>query len=298
MKVLVTGGAGFLAPHIVSDLTSVGHDVVVFDQRAPANAPAFIQGDLANLDDVIHATDGVDGICHLAGVGDVYLAFEQPYTAAIANVVGTTNVVEAAKRNGVRKVVYASTWEVYGEPEYQPIDEQHPCRPDHPYNITKLGGEQMLLAYDRLKDVPSIALRLGTAYGRGMRPNAVFSIFVNKAREGLPITIKGTGAQSRQFTHVSDIARAFRLALESDVRGEAFNTVAPEEISIRQLAEMVAERFPTEIRFEEARAGDIQPAVISAEKAKRLLGWEAQVAFRDGLRDLIDAHAGVALATA
>lgn len=290
MKVLVTGASGFLAPHVIAELETAGHDVVGFDQRRPSKAGAFIEGSFTTLASIEEATRGIEGICHLGGVGDVYLAFEEPFTAAQANVVGSANVAEAARRNGVRKVVYASTWEVYGEPEYQPIDERHPCRPDHPYNVTKLGGEQMVLSYDRLKGVPAVALRLGTAYGRGMRPNSVFSIFVQRARQGEPIAIKGSGAQSRQFTHASDIARAFRLALESDVHGEAFNTVAPEDISIRQLAQMVAERLPTEIRYEEARPGDIKPAKISSARAERVLGWKAQVVFADGLDDLIAAQ--------
>lgn len=290
MKVLVTGGAGFLGPHVVAALEEAGHDVAVFDRRQPPRSSVFMEGDLASLEDLLAATRGVDGICHLGGVGDVYLAFEEPFTAASANVLGTTNVMEAARRNGVRKVVYASTWEVYGEPQYQPIDEEHPCRPDHPYNITKLAGEQIALAYDRLKKVPALALRLGTSYGRGMRPNSVFSIFIRNAMRGDPITIKGTGAQSRQFTHTSDVARAFRLALESPLHGEAFNVVAQEEISIRQLAEMVAERFETRIVFEQARAGDISPARVSADKARRVLGWTPLVSFRDGLADLIESH--------
>ena len=287
MKVLLTGGAGFIGPHVVSELERSGHEVVIFDQREPLLKGTFIQGSLTDLDALTNALKGIDGICHLGGVGDVYLAFEQPYTAAAANVLGTANVCEAAVRNGVKKIVYASTWEVYGEPHYQPIDEKHPCNPDHPYNITKLGGEQILLSYDRLKKLPTVALRLGTAYGRGMRPNSVFSLFVNKARQGESITIQGTGAQSRQFTHSSDIARAFRMALESDVHGEAFNTVASEDISIRQLAEMIVERFPTEIVFKEARAGDVPPARISNAKIKQGLHWEATMPFRDGLADLI-----------
>jgi nucleoside-diphosphate-sugar epimerase len=211
-------------------------------------------------------------------------------TAAMGNVVGTANVMEAALRNGVKKVVYASTWEVYGEPQYQPIDEKHPCRPDHPYNITKLAGEQIVLSYDRLKSVPAIALRLGTAYGRGMRPNSVFSIFIRRARQGESITIKGSGSQARQFTHTRDIAQAFLLTLESSLHGEVFNIVSPEEVSIRQLAEMVVERLPTRIVFEEARAGDVPSARISAEKAQRVLGWKAVVSFHEGLGDLLDSY--------
>ncbi len=290
MKILVTGGAGFIGPHVVAELEQAGHAVTVFDMRAPARSAHFVQGDLTSLDELLRATESVDGVCHLGGVGDVYLAFEQPYTAAAANVVGTANVMEAAKRNSLKKVVYASTWEVYGKPEYQPLDERHPCHPDHPYNITKLAGEQLALAYDHLNNVPALALRLGTAYGRGMRPNSVFSLFIQRALNGEPITIQGTGAQTRQFTHVRDIARAFRLALESPLHADVFNIVAHEDISIRQLAEMVVARIPALIVYKEARAGDVPPSRVSSEKAKRMLGWQPQVTFTDGLNELMESH--------
>src|SRR5690606_29645146 len=134
-------------------------------------------------------------------------------------------------------LVYASTWEVYGKPEYEPIDEDHPCRPDHPYNITKLGGEMMFLSACELRGLSGVALRLGTAYGSGLRPNSVLRIFIDRAKKGEPITIAGDGSQGRQFTHASDIARAFLLAAESDVSGIALNTIAPETTTIRELAE-------------------------------------------------------------
>jgi UDP-glucose 4-epimerase len=224
-------------------------------------------------------------------VGDVYFALEQPNTAAAANVQGTANVMEAALRNRVAKVVYTSTWEVYGKPRYQPIDEDHPCEPDHPYNITKLAGERIALAYDRLKGVPTVALRLGTAYGPGMRPNAVFSIFFRRAIAGEPIVIKGDGRQYRQFTHASDIGRAFALAVESELRGEALNVVADEPTSIRDLAEMVVALFPTAIEYEPAREGDVEPAHVSSARAQERLRWRAKVAMREGIRQLAHEYA-------
>jgi UDP-glucose 4-epimerase len=271
--------------------------VAVLDRVPPRyNEVPHLAGDLLSLDSVEAALDGADAVFHLGAVGDVYLAMAEPYTAAQVNVVGTANVLEAALRRKVKKVVYASTWEVYGHPDYQPIDEQHPTRPDHPYNITKLAGEQLVLSYDALKGLPGVALRLGTAYGPNMRPNSVFSLFINNALAGKPITIKGTGEQARQFTHTSDIARGFLLAGESDLHGEALNLVAPESISIRQLAELVAARIPTSIVFEEARQGDIFPAAISSDRARTRLGWEARTSFADGLTELVDhvrAKAGV-----
>jgi UDP-glucose 4-epimerase len=221
-------------------------------------------------------------------VGDVYLAASEPYTAAAFNAVGTTNVAEAARRNGVRKLVYASTWEVYGKPERQPIDESHACRPDHPYNITKYAGELLALSYDERFDLPTVALRLGTAYGLRMRPNSVFSQFINRARAGEPISINGSGEQTRQFTHARDIARGFRLASEGAARGCAINLTSGENVSIRQLAELVAQRLPTRIGFGPARPGDVLPAIIDSTRAREMLGWEARIPFSVGLNEMID----------
>jgi UDP-glucose 4-epimerase len=271
---------------------TAGYEVAIFDQAPPIaaelRAATFLPGDLLDLAALERAAKGAAVVCHLAGVGDVYRAAAEPYTAAALNVVGTTNVAEAARRAGVRKLVYASTWEVYGQPDYQPIDERHPCRPDHPYNITKYGGELMALAYDRLHDLPTLALRLGTAYGPRMRPNSVFSLFIDRARAGQPLTIQGTGQQTRQFTHARDIARGFRLAAETAARGEALNLVAEESVSIRQLAELVIARYPTRLELAAARAGDIHPAIIDAARARSAIGWEASVPFRAGLAELME----------
>ena len=289
MRVLVTGGAGFLGRHVARTLDRAGHDVLVFDQ-APVDELASVRGDLLDPNDVQAAVGQVDAVCHLAAVGDVYLAFERPGLAAAINVVGTANIMEAAKSSGTQKVVYASTWEVYGEPHYTPIDEQHPTNPDHPYNITKLGGEHLALSYDKLKDVPTVGLRLGTAYGTGMRPNSVFSIFVDRASRGEPITISGSGQQGRQFTHAADIGSAFAKAIESDVRGLTFNVVGDEVITIRALAEAVALRLPTEITYGQARVGDIPSALVSNQRAREVLGWAPLVSFQQGLDELITWH--------
>ena len=288
MRVLVTGAAGFVAPHVAQRLTVAGHEVLLADISKQVSPVAITAADLTSLEDMHRITQGVDAVCHLGGIGDVYLAAEKPYLAASANVVGTATLLEACRTNGVKKLVYASTWEVYGPPQYQPIDEQHPCNPDHPYNITKLAGERLAMAFDELKGLPTITLRLGTAYGLGMRPNSVFSLFVQRALDGEPITIAGTGGQSRQFTHVSDIAEAFALALEAQIHGEVMNIVAEETISIRTLAEIVISQVPTEIQFGPARAGDVSPAEISSKKAKASLGWSAATEFKTGLLELID----------
>lgn len=288
MNVLVTGAAGFLGRHIIQRLLADGMAVSAFD-RAHLSDPEvrFVRGDLLDIEQVEAAAQGQDVICHVGAIGDVYLATERPDLAASVNVVGSTNVAAAALRAGAR-VVYASTWEVYGKPLYEPIDEDHPCNPDHPYNITKLAGEQMLLAAAHLQGLAVLSLRLGTAYGAGLRPNSVFRIFVDRARRREPIVIQGDGSQSRQFTHASDIAAAFSLACRSEATGLALNAVASEPVSIKQLAELVVARFPTEVVFAPARPGDVPPATVSAERIGRVLGWNAQVPFEVGIAQLMD----------
>jgi len=294
MIVLVTGAAGFIAPHVAAAFEQHGHHVIRTDARADARADALGPGsslrhDLTSLEDMCRATTGVDIVCHLGGVGDVDLAGREPHTAAKANVLGTATALEACRCNQVGKFIYASTWEVYGQPSYQPIDEAHPCAPDHPYSITKLAGEQLVIAFDKFRGVPGIALRLGTTFGMGMRANSVFSIFIRQARQNQPITIKGSGQQTRQFTHVRDVAQAFVLAAQSDWHGHVFNIVADESISIRQLAEKIAQRLPTRITCEAARLGDPMPARVSSDKARRVLGWQPRVHFDEGLDELIEA---------
>lgn len=289
MQALVTGAAGFLGRHVLRRLQDDGVDTTGFDLRPAEGLEGhFVLGDLLDLDRLAGAAKAHDVICHIGAIGDVYLATEQPALAAAVNVTGSANVAEVARRVGAR-VVYASTWEVYGRPRYEPIDESHPREPDHPYNITKLAGESLLLAADHLQDVPVLALRLGTAYGTGLRPNSVFRIFIDRARSGEPILIQGDGSQARQFTHTADIARAFSLACRSNLRGMALNVVAPDPISIKQLAELVVERFPTEVVFGPARAGDVPPALVSSQRIGSLLGWRAEVPFEHGLSELMDA---------
>ncbi len=292
MRILVTGAAGFLGRHVAQHLLACGHEVTGFDLVPGEGEPyPIVLGDLLDQDAVVGAVAGHDAVCHIGAIGDVYLAGERPDLAAAVNVAGSANVGVAAGHAGA-KVVYASTWEVYGEPEYEPLDERHPCRPDHPYNITKLGGEQILLAADRLRGVPVLALRLGTAYGTGLRPNSVFRIFIDRARRGEPLTIQGDGSQGRQFTYAGDIARAFEMACRSEVHGRALNVVAPETTSIKELAELVVARFPTELTFGEPRPGDVPPARVDPTAAGELLGWRAETTFAAGLERLLDDVAG------
>lgn len=289
MNILVTGASGFLGVHVARQLQDAGHCVATLDSRDADFAQHF-KVNLADLDGLCGAVAGFDAVCHLAAIGDVYLAAEQPHLAASSNVTGTANLLSACVKSRLRRFIFASTWEVYGEPRFEPVDETHPCFPDHPYSITKLAGEQLSLATDRFQNLPVVALRLGTAYGLGMRANSVFLRFLDNAIHGRPIKINGTGHQARQFVHTTDIGRAFLAALEAPYRQSVFNVVGDEMISIRELADCVARRFPTEIQYEPERVGDIATARVSNALAKQKLGWFPKILFAEGLEQLMTAR--------
>lgn len=286
----MTGGAGFLGSHVADVLAESGWSVTVVD-LAESQRHRTIRADLLDPAALEEAFAGAAVVCHLGAVGDVYLAAEKPWLAAQVNVTGSANVCEAALKAGVPRVVYASTWEVYGTPQYQPIDEAHPCAPDHPYNITKLAGERIALAYAHLrKGLDVVALRLGTAYGTRMRPNSVFSLFIDRALRGDPITIQGTGQQGRQFVHARDVGRAFAVAAERARNGSVYNVVSDDFVTIKRLAELVTAAIPTQVVYTEARVADVPTAEVSNALIGRELGWRPEVSFERGLSEIVEAR--------
>jgi len=202
------------------------------------------------------------------------------------------------QQNAVERFVYASTWEVYGPPRYEPVDELHPCHPGHPYSVSKLAGDLICQAYREQCSLDTVVLRLGTAFGPRMRSNAVIPAFVHRALSGKPIEIQGEGSQFRQFTHVADIANAFALAIETKSSAAVYNIAGPERISIRDLAETVARRIPANLVTVAPRANDVPPSIISSSRAKKDLGWHARVPFNRGLEELIEIYAKDARAAA
>jgi UDP-glucose 4-epimerase len=290
-KVVVTGAAGFIGGHVARTLQEAGLDVVGSDIRPPkGHSGAWKRADLTQLADLVELTSGAEAVCHVGGIGDVYVASEDPFLALHVNGCGTALLLEACRKSQVRRLVYASTWEVYGPPRYQPIDENHPTAATHVYNISKLTGDLLVQSAGTHGGLRTVVLRLGTAYGPGIRENAVIPLFVRKALRKEPIVIQGTGAQYRQFTHASDLAQAFLLALHARDPSPVYNVVSPEQTTIRGLAEMIAHEVPTEIAFREARAGDPPPAVIDSTLIRKELGWEPRVPFADGLRDFIRSY--------
>jgi UDP-glucose 4-epimerase len=287
MRVLVTGSAGFLGRQVAAFLDAAGHDVIGFDRRPSPTVADSIIGDLTDAAAVTSAVATVDAVAHLGGIGDVDLASQRPDLAVAANVAGSANIGAAALLAGCR-VAYASTWEVYGKVQRTPVDEDHPCMPEHAYAVSKHLGEQALRCLCDAGGLSLHVLRLGTAYGPGMRPNAVMQRFAAAARDGGIINIHGDGSQWRQFTHTVDIARAFALALESPLDHLIANVVAEEAVTIAELAGLVAERWSASVSFGPPREGDPPAAIVSSARAAKDLNWRATVPFADGLSALLD----------
>ena len=285
--VLVTGSSGFLGGNVARHLVQSGHEVRGFDLNSPLTHDISTTiGDLADVHSVMAAVTGCETVVHFGGIGDTELATREPALAASVNVVGTTNVGLAAAHHHAH-VVYASTWEVYAPKISGEIDESFSVSPSDAYSVSKLGGEMMLRALHESQGLSVTILRLGTSYGSGMRPNSVFERFKHAAQSGKPLSVHGDGGQFRQFTHAADIALGVERVIAQPWESEVVNLVAPEVVTILQLAEIVAGHYGSSIEFAPSRAIDPPSAIVSSAKAKLLFGWEPAAPFIERMNEYL-----------
>jgi UDP-glucose 4-epimerase len=305
--VLVTGGAGFIGSHVVDRLAAAGHRVRILDTRpSPWHDPSEVEtviGDVRCLDDVLGALEGCDAVFHLAAAADVGEVHAEPAWATELNAMGTLNVLEAARRLEIERVVYASTVWVYSDVDEPTVDEDALLpNPAHVYTAGKLSGELYCHSYAELYGLRPTVLRFGIPYGPRARPAAVIPSFVERALRGEALTIAGSGAQERAFIYVEDLAEGVVCGLAPEAAGRTYNLAGRETTTIRQLAEVVSEVVaPTEIVHTEGRAGDLRGAIICSERAERELGWQASTPLREGVRRYaawLHEHSAVAVSTA
>ena len=288
-RVLVTGGAGFIGSFVVDRLRAAGHEAVIFDVRhsphhARGEVPTVI-GDVLDYDSVLKAARGCDAIAHLAAAADVGEVAADPRAAEELNARGTLHVLEAARELELARVIYASTIWVYSEAEGR-VDEEAALRPPaHLYTATKLAGELYCHAYGELYGLDTTILRFGIPFGPRARPAAVVPAFVRKALDGEPLTIAGTGEQTRRFVYVEDLAEGVVRAMAPAAANRVYNLVGDEDVSIRQIATTVSDLVgDTAIEHTPARAGDFGGRIeISGERALTELGWQPGTEFREGV---------------
>jgi UDP-glucose 4-epimerase len=294
MRVLVTGGGGFIGSHVVDRLLAGGITPRVFDLSAsPYHSPLEVETftgsitDPANLD---LAMRDCDAVIHLAAVADVGHVHADPVLAEEVNTRGTLNVLEAACRAKVDRVVYGSTTWVYSDCVEQEVDEETPIpAPRHLYTATKLAGETYCAGYAELFDLESTVLRFGIPYGPRARAAGVVAKFTDLAFEGKALTIAGDGSQTRSFIYVEDLADGIVAALKPEAAGRTYNLSGEEVVTILEIAERVQENTDgCEIVHTPPRPGDFPGKAISNRRALDELGWKAQTSFREGVRKYVE----------
>ncbi|MFB6308717.1 MAG: SDR family oxidoreductase [Haloarculaceae archaeon] len=312
MRILVTGGAGFIGGHLAERFVADGHDVVVLDNLDPFydvdikrhtievcreraadgdGSYEFVEGDVRDADDVADLVADADYVYHQAAQAGVRPSVENPRRYDEINVDGTLNVLDAARDTGVERVVLASSSSVYGKPQYLPYDEVHPTTPVSPYGASKLAAERYACAYSEVYDLPAVALRYFTVYGPRMRPNMAISNFVSRCLNGEPPVIYGDGTQTRDFTYIEDVVDANLTLLDTDAAdGEAVNIGSTDTIEIRVLAEEIRDQLAPELELEydERHDADAEHTHADTEKAQELLGYEPDHTIREGVEKFVD----------
>ncbi len=290
----MTGGSGFIGSHVVDKLRARGHEPVIYDLRpSPWHEPGSVETVLGSITDreaLERALHSCDAVAHLAAVADVNDVHAEPEDAERVNARGTVAVLEACRRAGVKRIVYASTIWVYSDCADESVDEDTLLpAPSHLYTSTKLAGELYCKAFQELYGIEYTILRFGIPYGPRAREAAVIPAFVGKAMRGEPLTLAGDGGQSRRFVYVEDLADGVALGLNEVAANRVYNLASDENVTIKQIAETVQKLIgDVSIVYTPARPGDFGGKIVSSERAEHELGWTASTPFSEGVRRYVD----------
>lgn len=302
MTILVTGGAGFIGSHLVERLLAAGHSVRVLDnlstgkrENLPHHPGLDVQiGDIRDLDAVQTVVRGVTAVYHLAAVASVQASIDDPVGTHGANLIGTLHLLEAGRRAGATRFIYASSAAVYGDTTQLPIAEIAALRPLSPYAADKLAGEHYLQFYAAKHGVLPTAFRFFNIYGPRQDPSSpysgVISIFVNRARAGVPVTIFGDGLQTRDFVYVGDLVEVLYAALDNaKMVGQTMNVGRGIECTLLELLAKLEAVLgkPIERKHDAPRIGDIAKSRADVRRLKALLGWVPQTDLQAGLACLV-----------
>ena len=295
MKSIVTGGSGFIGSHVVDKLIDYGHEVVVLDHRVKPHRDdvEFRDVDIIDFSSVLDATSDIDYIFHLAAMSNVNHVYDRPIYSVELNISGTVNILEAARKNNCKRVIFASTVWVYTGTNGTYVNEESPFfmpGAGHIYSTSKISCEFLICDYQKLYGVPYSILRYGIPYGPRMRTELVIPIFLKKAFNGEPITIAGDGSQYRNFIYVEDLADAHILALDDRAENQILNVEGMRRISIKNIADTIQNLMAdnVSIQYIPERPGDYDGKEASNEKIKKLLNWEPKIDFQDGMKKTIE----------
>ncbi len=297
---LVTGGAGFIGSGLVRELVGRGEKVRVLDNFATGKREnlqpyqgriELIEGNVEDPGTVEKAMKGVDYVLHQAALPSVQRSVEAPLTSHASNMTGTLVLLEAARRLGIRRFIYASSSSVYGDSPQLPKVETMPTAPLSPYAIGKLGGELYCRVYHRLYGLETVSLRYFNVFGPGQSPDSLYAAviprFIEAMKKGEPPVVYGDGRQSRDFTYIDNVIQANLAACAAgrEALGEAFNIALGTRVTLLELLEKMAALRGEAVmpRFEPARQGDVRDSLADIRKARSLLGYRPEISLDEGL---------------
>jgi nucleoside-diphosphate-sugar epimerase len=311
VRVLVTGGGGFIGSNLARALLGRGDDVRVLDNFSSGNRRnldeiaaelEIVEGELRSYERVHNAVRGIELVFHQGALPSVPRSVHDPLTTSAVNVEGTLNVLLAARDEGVRRVVFASSSSVYGNVGELPRRENQHTDPISPYGVSKLAAERYCVAFSRVYALETIALRYFNVFGPNQDPTsqyaAVVPLFIAAVRAGRSVSIHGDGTQLRDFTYVSNVVDANLLAAEAEgVSGAVVNVATGRQVTVNGLADAIGETLglPVEKEYLPQRAGDVRDSWADCGEARRLLGYEPAVGLEGGLRRTAEHLADIVL---
>lgn len=298
-KIIVTGGAGFIGSHLVERLLDEGHQVIAIDnlcggwlknlttvQKHPQFL--FVNTDIKDTESISPFFKEVDWIFHLAALADIVPSIEKPKDYYDTNVTGTFNVLELSKKYGIARFIYTASSSCYGIPDIYPTPETALVAPEYPYALTKYLGEQLVMHWSRVYQIPAVSLRLFNVYGPRARTTgtygAMFGVFLAQKLHKRPLTVVGDGTQTRDFTYVTDVVDALYKAAQSDLCGEIMNVGSGGHYSVNEIVDLLnckSVYIPKRPKEPDCTFADIK-------KIKAKLNWSAKVSLKDGVQNLLN----------
>ena len=294
MRCIVTGASGFIGSHLVDALLADGHEVLGVDDLSTGrlkNLDAarnsrgfrFLEKNIRDLCKADLPFADCDWFFHLAGRADLVPSIVNPEDYFQVNVEGTFRALQLSRELGVKRFLYAASSTCYGIPDTYPTPESSPCKPEHPYALTKLMGEEMVMHWHKVYQLPTLSLRLFNVYGPRSRTTgaygAVFGVFLKQKLAGVPFTVVGDGTQTRDFTFVSDVASAFLAAAKSDAQGEIFNVGSGYSYAVNRLVELLGGQK----EFIPRRPGEPDCTFADTQKITSRIGWTPSIPLEEGV---------------
>ena len=297
LRSVVTGGAGFIGSNLVDHLVRIGHKVIVLDNFVSGKKAnlahhkkkdvKIIRADISKSKNLDKYFKRADYVFHLAGLAEIIPSIKNPKKYFNTNVLGTLKVVEAAKREGVKKLIYAASSSCYGSPKNFPTSEKEKIDIKHPYGLTKFLGEQLVLKYATNFNMPNISFRFFNVYGPRLNMSgqysAVFGNFLKQRRTNKPLTIVGDGKQTRDFIHVDDLTNAFIKVAKSNLVNKIYNLGSGKETSINKIANL----FGGKKKFIPKRPREPKRSLANISKIKKDIHWKPTITIQEGVRRLL-----------